>query len=169
MDEHLIPASAIREWKRQGDSTMLSTQNTPTELESAAEQLPSLASVIYAHRERIDNNLSDHIADLAVEIAGAFLRDHALDHGLAKATALAELRHLNDPENTFLKVSVQDFPQIQAALRDTCPAICVRADETLAPGDCLIESPKTRVDARLSRRLEQVRRELIAFQNSDPW
>ena len=169
MNEHLISAQTLHEWRLRNESASLPTGAPVPDSRPETLKLEPIAASLSARTRRLEDTLSAHAGNLAIEIAGAFIREYALDSGLAQATALQELKRLSQTESILLRVSVQDLPQVEAALREAYPSVSVEADPSLSAGDCIIESPETTVDARLSRRLEQVRRELRTFQNNEPW
>jgi flagellar biosynthesis/type III secretory pathway protein FliH len=177
MHEHLIsPQELAREARAEPraarDNSAVAGQEPAEEPPDLSEDIVALRAATQAlilERQRYEDKTCHAVADLALEIAGAFLRDSAVDKELALITARAELRRLAPSAAIQIRVSPPDYKNVASALQEDQVDIHVISDSSLRPGDCLVESPTRIVDGRLDSRLKRVQSALRADEETHPW
>ena len=137
-------------------------------LAAAAAELARVAGVRRARLEALEPEL----ARTALEVARAILGD-VVSAGPDAALALARraLEGARARREVVLRVSPRDAPALRAqggalgSLLQRCPALAVREDAALAPGDVVVETEGGRIDARIETQLAALAR---AMDEGDP-
>ena len=141
-------AAALAEW-------------TPR-LTALAAALDETLAVARAERERLANELTGLVPEVALSLARKVVERELTDAEGALRTVLdAVTRRLTDTAGCVLRVAPDVAAALEACRAEGKPmlaAITVRADDRLRSGDWVIESDRGTLDGRLATQFEEAAR-----------
>lgn len=132
-----------------------------------SEQIGNSVAAVSALLSQVRRDARNVIIDLSMEIAERILRKEIeQDPGWVLENAKATLDHQIPNGAIKLRLSPQDHERILAL--KPAPSwvgrsdgnLTLVADSNLQPGDCVLESERSRVDGRINNQLEQLREAL---------
>jgi len=133
-------------------------------IEEAAHRAQNIIALAQEQATQGLLNAERQLLDLAVAIARRILgQEIARDQTAVLPIVQAALTKVRDQEQITVRVNPENYEavlaarlQLQASLtRDN--ALTVAADSSLAQGDCVLETPYGKVDARIDTQLELVK------------
>ncbi|MER2561502.1 MAG: FliH/SctL family protein [Myxococcaceae bacterium] len=137
------------------------------------DHTPRLKSAIEALRQegcRLGEQARSDALEIGVLIARRIL-ERELTTSLDPLFGLirSAIRKVGDARQIVVKVSVDDHRRLQDAPGSALSLanVTVQPDESLGPGDVVIESEQHGVDGRLDTRLDELRRELREAMNTE--
>jgi Flagellar assembly protein FliH len=152
---------------------------TPQPGPEFAERLAQAVAELRRHGERLADQAAADALEMALLIARRIL-ERELSSGTEALSGLVRsaIGRLGESRKILLRLCPSDAAAVESAGHArgdegalagvTMARIEVRADATLSPGDCIVDSEQGTVDGRLVTRLEEVRRVLArAINDSD--
>lgn len=137
------------------------------------DHTPRLKSAIEALRQegcRLGEQARSDALEIGVLIARRIL-ERELTTSLDPLFGLirSAIRKVGDARQIVVKVSVDDHRRLQDAPGSSLSLanVTVQPDESLGPGDVVIESEQHGVDGRIDTRLDELRRELREAMNTE--
>jgi flagellar biosynthesis/type III secretory pathway protein FliH len=170
------PVAAVRVAEASGPSTPVQAggpeiRNPKSEignLESQSQELAHLCELVTniadklsrLHEQMIANHRTE-IARLAVEIARRVLAQRVSDRDYEIQAIIEEaLKRAPTHQNVIVRVNPQDLPACQKIRQDNADGplagIEFAADRSIAPADCLVETPKGIIKSFVEQHLERI-------------
>jgi len=140
-----------------------------------AAQIKALAGLVRGARERLDAGIGD-LSEMAAEVvyeAVCKLLGQALASREGVTAAVREVvRRARERSRLILRVSPSDYALVREHLATVLEGleagqVEVAADERVALGGCLLETPSGSLDGRLEVQLDNLRRALLTAQSEE--
>lgn len=133
------------------------------ELVQALETLETLTSNLQMVYERAIVEHRQGIAKLAVEIARKILAQKAKDGDYEIESVIAEaLKNAPTRQDVVVRLNPQDFVNFQQVQQSdkNFAGIKFTSDPAIGPAQCVVETPKGKIESLIEEHLEQVARVL---------
>ncbi|MFT3806719.1 FliH/SctL family protein [Arenimonas sp.] len=151
---------AAKELQRRSDRTAQELRDAQAKAMAELEGKQKSLQALLAGLPQALNRHADDCETLAVEVGFAalarLLGDLDADRELMTRLCRAVLRDFGQP-SARLRLSEADLPMIDV----TALAVAIEPDRRLAPGACVIETPRGQIDSGLDVRLEAIQQGLL--------
>ncbi|MBK6909463.1 MAG: hypothetical protein IPK53_05115 [bacterium] len=140
-----------------------------SELSGAAQLLEQYGTMLQAERSEVAERFEAQLVSLATQMAAKILHaELSVKPDLLLGMVKNAMSMLGDAKQVTVRVSSRDLRMLQQhgeevkAKLSTSAALEWRADDSLKPGDCMIDSDLGTLDARLDTQLESLKQQLEA-------
>ncbi|MBA2655979.1 MAG: hypothetical protein H0U70_03240 [Tatlockia sp.] len=113
--------------------------------------------------------LQNEVADIVLMISQQFFVHQQQQKGLIAEQILTALNQINDKQALTLLLNPKDFALLEQGELNmdlsSYPALCVKSDERLALGGCMIRCEHGLFDAGIERQIDCLKKELLDLKN----
>ena len=164
-----LKAAATREAEaRYAEGVKRGREESAAELSAALDLLKQYAQLLLAEKAELRKTAESRAIELAIEIGREIIgAEFSIRPAAVVETVERALRSTVDASAVTLRVAADDLAVLEDAARKWMGAaglpaqIELRADTTLRPGDCFIDSATGTVDARIESQLQHLREGLL--------
>jgi len=137
------------------------------ELINALQLVQQYATILIAERAEVSSKFESQLVSLATQMAAKILTaELTVKPELLSGIVRNALGMLGDAKQVTVRVNPQDLRMLQQQAEDFRKALSSsatlewRADETLPPGDCMVDSELGTLDARIATQLESLKQQI---------